>query len=452
MSLALALCLLAAGAAPERPTLAGVVSAQDGQPLADAMVFIYTAKPKAGNSATCPSCYLDCSKKAKTNARGEFEIPSLDPALLFRVGAIAAGHEPAFLANVDPAAAPIRLTLAPRAPLPEDPRRVVRARIVNPEGVAVVGAMVEPIGVAERAALGLSKRFGSIGSGPTITDANGSFALVLKSAADGAYLAVNARGLAPARFDIPTASEERTLTLGRGAAIKGRVVKNGTPLAGVTLGLAQVSRDSETFVGEPTAETDSAGRFLFANVVPGDQLVLYGKILGFGSHGAVPARPIETGAEASVLDVGDLATVPALTLSGRVILSDGKAVPPRTRVMVARMEAWDTAEQELGADGSFRLEGLPREVLSLVVSAPGYGFSPKNGSYLANTWNPRGSIVGRLDTDTTIALLLEPLADLPKANPPRTAEEWKASAQARQELMRREEEIRSQPLRGAPER
>src|SRR5512136_2012213 len=104
MSLAITFCILAAAAAPERPTLTGVVADQDGTVLSDALVFIYTAKPKTGRSATCPSCYLDCRKKATTNTRGEFEIPSLDPTLLFRVGVVAADHEPAFLANVDPAA------------------------------------------------------------------------------------------------------------------------------------------------------------------------------------------------------------------------------------------------------------------------------------------------------------------------------------------------------------
>jgi hypothetical protein len=270
MSLALALCLLAAGAAPERPTLKGIVATPDGQPVVDALVFIYTAKPRTGTSATCPSCYLDCSKKARTNARGEFEIPSLDPTLLFRVGAIAPGREAAFVRDVDPAAAPIKIALAAQAPLPEDARRVVRGRLTGPEGTAVVGALIEAQGVSERMESGIRKMFGGVATAPTITDAKGSFVLVLQKAADGAYLAVNARGLAPARLEIPTGSEEKPLTLGRGAAVKGRILKEGKPLEGVTVGLAQIDRNSETFVGEFTAETDAAGRFLVANVVPKD--------------------------------------------------------------------------------------------------------------------------------------------------------------------------------------
>ena len=57
---------------------------------------------------------------------------------------------------------------------------------------------------------------------------------------------------------------------------------------------------------------------------------------------------------------------------------------------------------------------------------PEYGFSPKNGSYIPNAWNPAGSIAGRLDKEASISLLLEPLAALPEANPPRTAEGWQA--------------------------
>jgi hypothetical protein len=455
MSISLALCLLIACTATKRPTLTGVVVAQDGKPLSNTMVFIYTARPKIGPSVICPYCYLDCRKKATTNIRGEFEIPNLDPTLLFRVGAIAADHEPVFLADVDPAATPVKLTLALKAPLPEDPRCVVRGRLVDPEGEVVMGALIEPKGISYRRDKGVQRMFGPVSNGPTITDIKGSFTLVLQSPAVSAYLMVDARGLARKLFDTPTGSEEITLRLGRGASIKGRILKDGKPLEDVTIGLAQVNRSSGNFVGEFTATTDVAGRFLFTNVVPGEKLVVYGKIMGFGSRGTVSARPFESGAEDSILDLGDIAVEPALTLSGRVTLSDGKTVPPHTRIYVGRMEAWDSAEQELGADGSFHIEGLPREVLDVSVSVPEYGFSPKNGSYIAEVWNPQGSIAGRLDNDATISLLLEPLADLPKVNPPPSYEECQASAKVREEIAKmqkeiekRAEETRSRPLQG----
>jgi hypothetical protein len=115
MTLHLALSLAAALAGSDRPSLRGTVTAADGEPLANALVIIYTAKPRVGTSATCPSCYTDCAKSATTNERGELEIRSLDPSLLFRVGGLAADSEARFVADVDPAAGPI--TIASARPL-----------------------------------------------------------------------------------------------------------------------------------------------------------------------------------------------------------------------------------------------------------------------------------------------------------------------------------------------
>ena len=86
-----------------RPDLVGQVHANDGSPVA-ATVFIYTAGPKVGSSTFCPSCYADCRKREKSNARGDFKIDSLNPQLIFRILVVAKGYEPKFADNVDPAA------------------------------------------------------------------------------------------------------------------------------------------------------------------------------------------------------------------------------------------------------------------------------------------------------------------------------------------------------------
>ena len=148
------LVVLLAAPAAERPALTGVVKGSDDRPLAGAMVFIYTARPRSGTSTACPSCYLDCRKHAETDADGAFAIASLDPALLFQVGAIAEGHQASFQADVDPAAGPIRVTLSPQRPLPDNPRRVVRARVVDADGSPgarrLRRARRDPSGQAER--------------------------------------------------------------------------------------------------------------------------------------------------------------------------------------------------------------------------------------------------------------------------------------------------------------
>ncbi len=52
-----------------RPDLSGTIHNDNGSPLPNASVFIYTAGPKEGPGILCPSCYADCRKSAKADPR-----------------------------------------------------------------------------------------------------------------------------------------------------------------------------------------------------------------------------------------------------------------------------------------------------------------------------------------------------------------------------------------------
>jgi hypothetical protein len=83
--IAMASLALTAAAQAERPDLVGTVMNEKGEPIAGATIDIYTAKMREGVSIVCPSCYADCAKMTRTDASGAFRIPSLDPALFFKV-------------------------------------------------------------------------------------------------------------------------------------------------------------------------------------------------------------------------------------------------------------------------------------------------------------------------------------------------------------------------------
>ena len=72
MSIAAGLLLNAVSAVTAAGTLAGQVVDENDMPIAGALVDIYTAKPRVGLAVTCPSCYRDCAKAAKTDAQGHF--------------------------------------------------------------------------------------------------------------------------------------------------------------------------------------------------------------------------------------------------------------------------------------------------------------------------------------------------------------------------------------------
>ncbi len=443
---ALAVLLLSAAAVGERPNLTGVVKGPDNKPLPGATVFIYTAHPRSGTSTTCPSCYLDCRKRAETNRNGEFAIPTVDPALLFRVGAIAEGHQSSFRDDVDPSAGPITITLGGQPPLPENPRRLLRARLLDADGAPVFGALVEAVGYEIRGKTpgGWQDTFGPIGVDPAITGTSGTLNLAVPREVDSLFLGVEARGLAPKVFArVPTGAQVNELRLGPGRAIKGRLVHLGQPVSGAVIGGAQASRSAETFVGERTAETDTDGRFLLLNLPPAETLVVYGKVESLGKRGAVAEREIPSAAEGSVLDLGEITLEPGVLLSGQVVLADGKAVPPHTRIALARPRTWDTTERELAPDGTFDFGRLPRETVTLSVRLRGYELAPENESLLPDPSDRRESLAGRLEQDARLRVLLTPVVKRTPPPPPHSGLEWQA-------MNARQDAVRSRPRRGAP--
>jgi hypothetical protein len=169
------------------------------------------------------------------------------------------------------------------------------------------------------------------------------------------------------------------------------------------MGLVQKNRSTDTFVGEFRTATDAAGQFTFRNVPPHDVFVLYGQMDSLRSHGAIAVRELRTGMSTTTTDVGDLAVQAGHRLTGKVVLSDGKAVPPGTKVALSREEAWDVQAAEVDKEGGFVLDGLPAERYSLSVRVKGYSPSPKNASYdLLNNFR----LTGVVSSDTKGLLLL----------------------------------------------
>jgi hypothetical protein len=367
---------------------------------------------------------------------GKFALTDLDPELKFRLLAVAPGHTPAYSARlVDPAAGPVTLTLSPHDLDTRDPALVFKGRVLDEGGQPVPQAVVEPQGFRKG---GRGQYGGLTGFTPlAVTDATGEFRLGVPEPGLELSLSASAPFKAPRKFNrLPAGPKSHDLTLLAGVTVTGRVVKDGRPLAGVAVGLAQKDRNVETFLGEFQGGTDGKGVFRIPNVPPADLFGLYGKMESLKARGALGLREVRTGASGAELDVGDLAVQPGFRLTGRVVLSDGKPVPAGTRLLLGREDAWDTQQAVAGPDGSFAFEGLPAERYSLSASVPGYHPSPKNASLdLLNGFGLLGAVRG--DTEG-LRLLLEPG---PAPQGPR---------QFDQKLIEEHHRRKGAPLRGAP--
>ena len=395
----LALILLAAGT-----DLEGRVVTDSGLPVAGAHVLIDSAGVRRGTSPICPSCYLDCRKSAETDHDGRFRIASVDPELLFNVLVVADGFRPTFAMKSDPARPPITVSLAPFDPGKFAPNCLLRGVVLDPGGRPMVGARVSPRGFSTEAFSGFSP---DIFDPVAVTNLRGEFVLTSKSPIEHADLKVEGNGVAP-RI-VPSLKPERnpqSIKMTRGATLTGRLVREGKPVSGVTVGLVQANRSSQSFLGDLSIGTGPDGRFTFLNVHPDEDYFLYGVMSSFNDGGAVAASAIRVGGEEATTDAGDLPVVPGHRVRGQVLLSDGKAVPPKTRLMLSREDAWDFQRVELDPEGRFEVSGLPTERYSLNILLKGYRMSSKNHSI--DPQDP-GRFVGTIDEDIDpLKILMEP--------------------------------------------
>jgi hypothetical protein len=403
MNAALIMILILTGAA-DRPDLVGRVVTAGDKPLAGAHVLIDSAGVRQGTSPLCPSCYADCRKSALTDIEGRFRIVSVDPELLFNVLVVADGFQPAIARKADTAKEPVKVVLSPLDADKLDPKRVLRGIVLDPTGKPLAGARVRAQEFSTEAFSGFSP---DIFDPVAVTNLRGEFVLTSISPINYADLNVEGSGVAPRIVTgrKPEANPH-TIKMTAGATLSGRVVRDGKPVAGAAVGLVQASRSSSTFLGDTSIGTDEQGRFTFLNVHPDESYFVYGLMGTFKDDGAVNAHAVRVGGEGATRDAGDLPVVRGHRIKGQVVLADGKTIPPKTRLMVSREDAWDSKRVELDAQGRFEITGLPTERYSVHVSLRGYRISSKNHSADSQVAD---QLVGTIDQDIdTLKIQLEP--------------------------------------------
>jgi hypothetical protein len=226
--------------------------------------------------------------------------------LVFRLLAVAEGYTPSISPKlVDPKAEPMTFTLRRHDLDKRAPALVFRGRVLDEEGKPVPDAMVEPRGFrkGDRGQFGGLKDFDPL----AVTNDKGEFQLGVPEEGLSLYVQVTARFKAPRKFSgLPAGPKSHDLTLFTGVTVTGRVVKDGRPLSGVAVGVAQKNRSAETFLGPFQAATDEKGVFSIPNVPQKDVLVLYGLMSSLREQGAIEAREVQTGESGSELKVTDL--------------------------------------------------------------------------------------------------------------------------------------------------
>jgi hypothetical protein len=402
LSLAVILIGVASRGFAAGPTLTGTVLSTNNSPLPGATVFIYSAGPRVGTSSFCPTCYPDCRKSDVTDEKGAFTIKDLNPDLIFKLLVVNKNFRPLFVPKTDPIKSPVEIKIEHRSEEVR-PHQTLRGRILDPSGKPVDRAVVE-----FDFFYGQDSNCGGQCEGVdlvSVSDAEGKFYLGSEKKFDWMSIRVEAPGFARKKFFRLNSEKEHDLKLTEGAIVTGRLTKDGKPVKGIGVGLVSVDR-SDNFSGNYDTHTNEDGRFAFLNVPPFQMYYVY-SLMDSGKHDNLiaPLRRVRVTGDGTTKDLGDLRLSPGVRLKGRVLLSDGKPLPPNTQLYVGREGAWDSRNVLLDGNGGFELTGIPIESISLGIRVPGYRLSEKNKSL--DQLNG-GSIIGRVEADTYIELLLEP--------------------------------------------
>ena len=331
------------------------------------------------------------------DAQGNFKIESLSSNLLFSVVVAARGFEPVTLKKVDPTQAPLTVRLKPRAKDQLPASQTVFGRVLDPRKRPVAGAEVSIYGVTT----GRSTMYGGQAAGTdvvAVSDSAGEFEIYVAKAFDSLGLRIDAPGLARTRFTGATpGGARRDFVLPVGAALVGRVMREGKPVRGINVGVASADRSSESFTGDFVVGTDADGWFVFPSLPADRDYQFYGLMDSLRGVGAVPARVVHVGRDGSKTDLGVISLTPGWRVAGEVRVANAKTLPVGSRLIVGREGAWDFAIMDLPADGRFDLPNVPGEAVNLWVGMAGYRAAA------------RPPKLGRLASDRTgLLLLMEP--------------------------------------------
>jgi hypothetical protein len=373
--LALPLCGVAATAKPiseDSAAINGTIVDDSGQPAKDATVFVYSAHLKNGYAIVCPTCWIDCGKRADTDAHGQFTITGLNPRLKFRLLVVKDGFIATAKGGVDPAQSPLPpIKLSPRASSAND-SEIVHGRVTDVHGNPIAGALIEPVGATH----GDIRSFGRLEwiDPLAATNASGEFEIVATKPVEKIMLLISPRELAPKIVTESPGPAANSIVLTEGATIMGRLLEpKGTPAAHAEVVMITHANYNGLAFSDMRVGTDKDGSFAFTNVPPGRIWGIYPAIESLqGQNLTAAPHWCETTTDRQVVDVGKLTLRLGFTVAGKIELPSKEAIPPGMHASIIREQIADNRLADIAPDGTFEFNALAPGIYRLAIGINGY--------------------------------------------------------------------------------
>jgi uncharacterized GH25 family protein len=368
----------------ETVALEGIVKNKAGQVLSGAKVRIMGTREFDTNDGDVSTDDPIVGSEVTTDAQGRFKFPVVADNLLYRLYALSDGYEAGLYSGADPKSEQLEIRLLPLSPQKPVGKFALRGRVVGPDEKPLELASVEPDGVGYEG----GTRWGGSQNFPSqvFTDKNGEFVMSRDEPFSRLQLSINYPGLAHTKLWLDYTNATQTVNLGIGASVRGRVLKEGKPSAGIKVGIVGDERNSEVFAGYFTTKTGSDGSFNFTHLPPHTAWWIYGIMSSVKQYGAIQPTMAQSGAHGETKDIGDLNVIPALHLAGKVQTRFGEPLPKKLKVRIGYEKAWDSQAVDVDSAGNFILEGLSKGEINLSIEANDWRLASKNRSM--DIWNP----------------------------------------------------------------
>lgn len=376
MFLLSAVCAIAASSkCTYASDLRGRVVDEEGKPIVGARIDVATAAPKVGRGIFCPSCYLDCRKWTRSDDKGEFVIRDLSPKLKFRILSTATGKQTRLSKHFDPDSGELSLVLD-RFPADTPPERILLGEVVTVEGVPIAGALVEPYGAKTR-----EKRWwGPVEAQSAVTDDDGKFQMLLGADFQGVDLKVLADEMAGSQTQLLKPGKEvHRIVVPEGARVTGKLVRDGKPQPGMGVAVVQTNRSTDVlFIKAVSAVTDEQGNFHFWALPADQEYAIFSPVGQSDGEAHSDTRPIVTTKKFRVpedgktRELGSIEMTTGFNLTGKIVMTDGRAMPGDIKVLLGRDPAWDLVETAVDSDGQFEFRNIPTETYEVTILAKGF--------------------------------------------------------------------------------